>query len=433
LFKPRSKIPPPVGSGFAERTVFHVESLFWKGALAMAKDHQTLVSVGDLLMECRCEAGFLFDGVREEISKATVALGQGESVLTNRGNPTYVDPFCTQIKGASPEYAKNMREAGFDVLTLCSNHIWDLGREGIEDTIAACDANGLLHTGAGMTLDEASRPAIMDVDNVKYGFIGYICTGPVGSWAQIDKPGCNYIHSVTAFEYAVPCIGGIPARYSYPLEEDLERMRKDILSLRPQVDVLSVSIHKGVGFIPAAISPHEFAIAHAAVDAGADVVFGHHGHILKGVEVYKGKAIFHDLSNFMAISEKDGAPFFRYGSKMEHRVQNDYTYEQKIAREKEFNRRNGGPFIWGPLGTPAPWPPREIVFSGIAKCYVSNGKIEKVSLVPCKFNDDGYINKIDRNTTDAEDYFAYLTNITRNAYMDTEYTWDDGEIRITVR
>ena len=315
----------------------------------MNKKTQTFVSVGDILMECQCETGFLFDFVRKEIQGADVALGHMESVMTERGAPTYVDPFFTQLKGSPPSHAKGIRDAGFDVLTLCSNHIWDLGRYGIEDTIAACEENGMLHTGAGMTLEEASLPAIKEIDGVRYGFLAYNCTGPTGSWAQVDKPGCNYVHSVTAFEYAAPCVGGIPARFSFPIEDDLNRMKTQIAALRGQVDVLSVSIHKGVGFTPAIVSPHESAIARAAIDAGADVVFGHHGHVLKGVETYKGKAIFHDLGNFAAVAALKGVPFFRYGSKKEHRVQNEYTYEQKVAREKEFNRRNGGPFIFGPL------------------------------------------------------------------------------------
>jgi poly-gamma-glutamate capsule biosynthesis protein CapA/YwtB (metallophosphatase superfamily) len=396
----------------------------------MGEKNQVLVSVGDLLIQCECDAASLFDGVREEISKADVSLGQGEVVFTERGEPTYVDLFCTQIKGAWPSHLKTIRDVGFDVLTLCSNHIWDLGRAGLQDTLEFCDRNGLLRTGAGMTLEEAAKPAIMEVDQVRYGFLGYNCTGPTGSWAQTDKPGCNYIHSVTAFEYPVPCVGGIPARYAYPIAEDLERMKREVEALRSRVDVLSVSFHKGVGFIPSAISQHEHIITHAAIDAGADVVFGHHGHILKGVEVYKGKAIFHDLSNFMAVSDLDGVPYFRYGSKKEHRVQNNYTYEQKLAREREFNRRNGGPFVWGPLGTQVPWPVPETKYTVIAKCYVEDGRIGKVCFLPCMFDDGGSISILKRADPEAQNLFDYMTNITRNAYMDTEYEWDGDEIRV---
>jgi len=398
----------------------------------MRKRKQTMVSVGDLLMHCECDSNPLFDNVRDEITKADVSLGHCETIFTTRGNPTYVDPFCTQIVGAWPQHIKSIKDAGFDVLTLCSNHIWDLGQDGLKDTIDACDANGILHTGAGMTLEEASKPAIKEVEDIKYGFLGYNCTGPIGSWAQIDKPGCNYIHCVTAFEYLVPNVGGYPTTYSYPTDEDLARMKKDIEALRPLVNVLVVSLHKGIGFIPAAISRHEQIIAHAAIDYGADVVFGHHGHILKGVEVYKGKVIFHDLSNFMAVSDLNGKPYFRYGSKKEHRVQNKYTYEQKLAREKEFYRRNGGPFVWGPLGTLVAWPPPEIKYSIIAKCYVIDGLIEKVTFIPCMFDDDGYISILKKNTPEAENLFTYMSNITKNAYLNTQYKWEGEEIYVVI-
>ncbi|MDR0851701.1 MAG: CapA family protein [Clostridiales Family XIII bacterium] len=397
----------------------------------MSNELQTFVSVGDILIQCESDTKDLFDGVRGEISGADIALGQLESVYTDRGQPTYVDPFVTQVAGMPPHQIKDIRDAGFDVLTLCGNHAWDLGREGVEDTIAACDKYGLIHTGAGMNLEEARRPAIVDVHGVKYGFLGYNCTGPAGSWAQEDKPGCNYIHSVTAFEYPVPNIGGIPARYSYPVEDDLERMQRAVNDLREQVDILSVSIHKGVGFIPAAISLHEHIIARAAIDAGADVVFGHHGHLLKGVETYKGKAIFHDLGNFMAAGDLNGEKYFRYGSKKEHRVQNkSYTYEQKIQREKEFNLRNGGPFVWGPLGTTVSWPVPETIYTMIAKCYVRNKVIEKVTYVPCIFDDDGYVTILTAAQEEAQNLFTYISNITAHAHMDTKYEWDGDEIRI---
>ena len=116
---------------------------------------QTMVSVGDLLIQCECDVNPLFDDVREEITSADISVGQCESVFTDRGDPTYVDLFCTQIVGSWPEHVDAIRNAGFDVMTLCSNHVWDLGKYGVMDTIDACKRNNLLYTGAGMNIDEA--------------------------------------------------------------------------------------------------------------------------------------------------------------------------------------------------------------------------------------------------------------------------------------
>jgi poly-gamma-glutamate synthesis protein (capsule biosynthesis protein) len=80
-------------------------------------------------------------------------------------------------------------------------------------------------------------------------------------------------------------------------------MSADIEALRKEVDVLMVALHKGLGHTPATVGMYERQVAKAAVDAGADVVVGHHAHILQGMEVYKDRPIFHGLGNF-AISTK---------------------------------------------------------------------------------------------------------------------------------
>jgi poly-gamma-glutamate synthesis protein (capsule biosynthesis protein) len=80
-------------------------------------------------------------------------------------------------------------------------------------------------------------------------------------------------------------------------------MGADIEALRQKVEVLMVALHKGLGHTPAAVGMYERQVSKAAIDAGADVVVGHHAHILQGMEVYKDRPIFHGLGNF-AIATK---------------------------------------------------------------------------------------------------------------------------------
>ena len=68
------------------------------------------------------------------------------------------------------------------------------------------------------------------------------------------------------------------------------------------VDVLVVALHKGVGHVPAKIEMYERAVSRAAIDAGADIVIGHHAHILRGIELYRGKPIYHGLGNFVCVT-----------------------------------------------------------------------------------------------------------------------------------
>ena len=401
----------------------------------MSSKEQTLVACGDILIECDSDAetiSKMWDGVRDEIQDATVALGHGELPFSERGYKTYVDMFVGAPKACPPHNVKTIKEAGFDALTLCTNHIFDLGPDPIEDTIALCEENELAHTGAGMNLEEASEPAIVEKDGVKYGFLAYNCTGPIGSWAKPDKAGCNYVHSVAHYVNELPTIGGPTPCYSFPMPQDVERMQKQIADLRDKVDVLAVSLHKGVGFVPAYVGMHESTIAKAAIDAGADVIFGHHGHMLKGIEVYKGKVIFHDMGNLQALADlPDGTPFFRYGTLKVQRVRGDLTEEQKISRQREFDRRVGAPFVWGANGTACEVPPMDQMYhSMLGKVYVEDGKVTKVNFVPLRFHDEGAPYVLKREDPEAQQLFEYMQNITENAWFDTQFEWDGDEIHV---
>ena len=79
-------------------------------------------------------------------------------------------------------------------------------------------------------------------------------------------------------------------------------MQADIEALRAQVDVLTVAFHKGVAHTPALLAMYERKVAKAAIEAGADIIVGHHAHILRGIEIYKGKPIFHGLGNFVTVT-----------------------------------------------------------------------------------------------------------------------------------
>jgi hypothetical protein len=79
-------------------------------------------------------------------------------------------------------------------------------------------------------------------------------------------------------------------------------MQEDIASARQKTDILIVALHKGIVHTPALLAPYERPIAHAAVDAGADIIIGHHAHIIKGIEIYRKKPIFHGLGNGCVVT-----------------------------------------------------------------------------------------------------------------------------------
>ena len=154
-----------------------------------------------------------------------------------------------------------------------------------------------------MNIDEARRPAVIERKGTRFGFLAYNCVGPPESWANAVKPGCAYVRILTEYELADPCPGAPPTVYTAAEPQSLQAMIDDITKLRPLCDVLVVKFHKGIGLRPVVLAAYEQQVSHAAVDAGADLIVAEHAHILKGIEVYKGKAIFHGLGNFVCTMQ----------------------------------------------------------------------------------------------------------------------------------
>lgn len=175
----------------------------------------------------------------------------------------------------TPEkFAKSMKAAGITMANLANNHTFDAEERGFLDTIRALDSAGIAHVGGGMDLNGARKPVIIERNGVKLGFLGYTQFNNFGesSFAAEGRPGIA------------------------PMDPFL--MKEDIRKLRPQVDVVLVAIHWSTSR-SGNISPDNREFAHGLIDAGADVIMGHHPPHPKGVEVYKGKVIYYAPSNIL--------------------------------------------------------------------------------------------------------------------------------------
>jgi len=259
----------------------------------------SLLLTGDLILDEPAPDSF-FDIVRPVLLKADLVAGHVEVPHTRRGRESSSD---VPAPPANPDHLRALGRAGFHVATLAGNHIFDAGPNGVEDTIAELRAQGIATTGAGMNLESARQPAVALRKSKRIGFLSYNCVGPKDSWASDSKAGCAYVEVITHYELGYATPGGPPKRILTFAEPDtLEQMQCDIEALRANVDVVVVALHKGLGHTPARLAGYERPVAKACVDAGADVVVGHHGHILQGVEVYRGKPIFHGLGNFVTVT-----------------------------------------------------------------------------------------------------------------------------------
>jgi len=255
--------------------------------------------VGDLILD-EPDPDALFDLARRQLGTGHVLVGHVEVPHTARGIETRFD---VPAPASDPANLAALQRAGFHVATLAGNHIADAGPYGVEDTIAELHRLGIATTGAGMNRAEARRAALIERNGVRLGFLSYNCVGPRESWAGRNRAGCAYVHVLTHYELSHASPGGPPDVYTFADPETLDDMVADIETLRSQVDIAVVALHKGLGHTPATVGMYERQIARAAIDAGAHVVVGHHAHILQGMEVYRNRPIFHGLGNF-AISTK---------------------------------------------------------------------------------------------------------------------------------
>lgn len=241
-----------------------------------------LAAVGDIMLD-RSTGGALARGnleypflyVADQLRAADYTVGNFESAMGTVGEPA---PKRYPFR-APPEAAAALALAGFDLVSLANNHGADYGPEALLQALDLFAAANVATVGAGENEAAAHAPHIATVNGLTLGFLGYVhvpaealTNFDVQSWtATADTPGLAWA--------------------------DPERVRADVVALRPKVDLVIVQLHSGYEYVEAPSEPQMLA-AKAAVDAGAHLVLGHHAHILQGIERYNDGVIVYGLGNF---------------------------------------------------------------------------------------------------------------------------------------
>jgi poly-gamma-glutamate capsule biosynthesis protein CapA/YwtB (metallophosphatase superfamily) len=315
-----------------------------------------LYAVGDIAPN-RENPDTIFEHVSTFIQEADIAFCQLDSVLSRRGTPL---PQARLAAHTIPEAADSIKKAGFDVVSFASNHCMDMGREAFFDTMDALRENDLLTIGVGANIDEARKPAIVEKEDTRVAFLGYNSILPQSYWAEKDRQGCVPMRAHTFYEQIEHDQPGTPCRiHTFAHRDDLQSMVSDIKKAKEQADLIVVSIHWGIHFVPAVIADYQREVARAAIDAGADLILGHHAHILKGVEVYKGKVIFYSLGNF-AI---ELPPHFK------KEVSNSKSFKEIQALNPDWNVDKA---LW----------PVDSYKTIIVKCTITDKQLQKVAFQP---------------------------------------------------
>jgi poly-gamma-glutamate capsule biosynthesis protein CapA/YwtB (metallophosphatase superfamily) len=322
-----------------------------------------IVFLGDLILDVP-EPDHWLGGIAPLTRAADLAIGHLEVPHTTRGQEMVGD---VPAPGADPAHLAALTRAGIGMVSLAGNHIADCGREGILDTIAELDWLGIAHAGAGADLMQAQRPAVLAPEGARVALLSYNCVGPDISWATDTRAGSN--------PFVVHAADGGPTRPQADLIDadpaSLKLMAHQIAEVRRRADVVVVALHKGITHRPAELAPYERPVSHAAIDAGADIVVGHHAHIVRGIEMYRGKPIFHGLGNGVVVT---------------HALSPAQDHPARAEWAERRKRMFG--FEPDPAYTLAPFHP-EAVNGMIGRCRVDGGKVVETAFRPIWFAPPG--------------------------------------------
>ncbi len=172
---------------------------------------------------------------------------------------------------AEPSMVAGLNLAHLAIVSTANNHARDCGPHGVEFTVAWLRSHGIEPVGSGNSAAETHRGVVLVRNGVRFGFLGYTFDQRNGNWKDLDD------------------------RVALA---DIDALRHDVPELKKRCDVAIVSMHHGIEYNRKP-SAEQIAFAHAAIDAGATLVIGHHPHVIEPQETYKGGEIFYSLGNFV--------------------------------------------------------------------------------------------------------------------------------------
>lgn len=236
----------------------------------------TLLFVGDIMlsravgamMEKSGNWKYPFLEIAEFLKSADLTFGNLEGPISSRGtNIGSIYSFR-----ANPKVVEGLVYAGFDVLSLANNHIWDYGRVAFMDTIQTLESVGISPVGGGLNYKKAHEPAIKIIGDTKLAYLAYTSLVPPISGSKEATPATSFL--------------------------ELETAVTDVLAAKALADIVVVSLHWGdeYNIVP---DDYQKTIAQALVDAGADLIIGHHPHVVQKIEKYGSGIIAYSLGNFV--------------------------------------------------------------------------------------------------------------------------------------
>ena len=374
----------------------------------------TVLSVGDLILDVPGVERY-FDESREILKSGDVVIGQVEIPYTARPQWSAYDNHSAPA--TDPCRLEAMKSAGFNVGTCAGNHSFDQGYPGVMDTLDKLHELGIAAAGEGANEEEAYAPAVIEGRGLKFACFSYTAVGPKTVQATPAKAGAAFLYVATAYDNDTNEPGALPTHiYTSVSPAALQQMRVGFRKAKEAGATILASFHMG-RMHSTDIQQYQFEIAHAAVDAGAEMVFAHHPHTLLGIEMYKGKPIFYSVGHFVFATDA----FLQQGT--------------ALAEQRRYL-----PNHWQGVNTEALIKPREPITETIpyyvgdqasrntmiAKGVFDENGLVRASFIPCFIDDVGHPVPVRRGEK-GDEVLAHIRTLCRLEQLDTEFTWsEDG-------
>lgn len=235
-----------------------------------------ILAAGDACFSNRLEAigkargyDYFFNGISFHSKQADISFLNLETCISKRGQPLSKEYTFR----SDPEAVKAIKKAGFSVVSVANNHSYDYGKDAFLDTLFYLEEAGVLAAGGGRNETEAFSPVWINIGSKKIAFFAFTDVVPYGFAAVASKPGVASAKNVN-------------------------RVIEAVSVWSQKADLTIVSLHWGteLSYYP---QKRQVELAHRLIDAGADIIFGHHPHVVQPVEVYREKPVFYSLGNFI--------------------------------------------------------------------------------------------------------------------------------------
>jgi poly-gamma-glutamate capsule biosynthesis protein CapA/YwtB (metallophosphatase superfamily) len=285
------------------------------GTLAIRGDRLpcTIMATGDFMIShdvVRPDATHL-ETLWEGFRAADVTFANLEGTFTTMAADSRSDKLTA--RWSDPSLAVQLARCGITVVNLANNQAVSFGVDGLRDTRFALRNAGIATVGAGENIDEAFRPFTVECSGVRVAFLGLTTSLPNGSAAGSARPGLAPVRVITRFVVDPVMIDEIPGMAPFvetvPMPGDVERACDYATRVKRECDVLILGVHWGVpprwaSAVQGWRAGYQQPLGHALVDAGADLIVGHHTHTLQGIEVYRERPIFYSLGNTLFHTQR---------------------------------------------------------------------------------------------------------------------------------